>query len=159
MTRMTVAPLLREAAELKIDEFNQLKHNFKTLYGLGNSQNTNITLRERIVALIKDIQQFDPYLEDDGDLTVIARYVQQTGEDYCISNDKLLKFEEQLLDKLQRKMNRYEATSLHLSLMRDVMNTRQSATSLSTKLNTIAVDEDFEVVENELEELGRRGCE
>ena len=153
---MTVDPLLREAAELKIEGFNQLKQDFKTLYGLGSPQATNVTLRERIVTLVKTIQQLDPYLEEDGDLTVIASYVQQTGEDYCVSNDKLLKFEEQLLDKLHRKMNRYEATSLHLNLMKEAMNARKSATSLFTKPSTVTIDDDFEVVENGLEELWER---
>ncbi|KAF9700065.1 hypothetical protein EKO04_001665 [Ascochyta lentis] len=150
---MTVAPLLRETAELKVNQFNQLKHDFKTRYGIGIPQPIDGALRERVATLVKDIQQLDSQLEDDDDLTIIARYVEQNGDENCISNDKLLKFKEQLLVKLHKQMNRFEATSLHLDLMREAMNPNQSVASSPTKPDSITFDEEFEVVENGLEEL------
>ena len=153
---MIITPSLREVAELEIDEFDRLKQDFKARYGIGNPRPTNVTLRERIAALIKDIQQFDSYLEDNDDLTITARYVEQTGDECCISNDKLLKFEEQVLDKLLKRMSRYDATSLHLHLMREAMGAKQSVKLSSPGLDTVTIDDDFEVVEDGLETLWER---
>lgn len=154
MTPMSIAPLLREAAELKIEEFTQLKQGFSTRYGIGNPRPIGITLRERVATLARNIQKVDSHLEDDDDLTIIARFVEQSENDECISEDKLLQFEEQLLHKLEKQMNRYEATSFHLNLMREAMFVSEaSATPLSTQSDFMASDDDFEVVEKGLEEL------
>ncbi|KZM25742.1 uncharacterized protein EKO05_0006074 [Ascochyta rabiei] len=155
MTPMTIAPLLKEAAELKIIQYDQLKQGFKTRYGIGITQPIDVAIHERVAALVKDIQQFDSHLENDDDLTIMARYVEQTENENCISNEKLQKFEEQLLEKLHKQTTRFEATSLHLDLMREAMNADHAVASSPTKHEHVssALDDDFEVVENGLEEL------
>ncbi|KAJ4350955.1 hypothetical protein N0V95_004294 [Ascochyta clinopodiicola] len=152
---MTIAPLLKEAAELKINQYDQLKQGFKTRYGIGNTHPNNIALHERVATLVKDIQRFDSHLENDDDLTIMARYVEQIEDENCISNDRLQKFEEQLLEKLHKQTNRFEATSLHLDLMREAMNANHTIASSTTKHEHVSTmfEDDFEVVENGLEEL------
>ncbi|KAJ4381577.1 hypothetical protein N0V86_002941 [Didymella sp. IMI 355093] len=152
MTPMTVAPPLREVAELKIEQFNQLKEDFKTRYGIGFLSPAHDNLRERIATLIKNIRQFDSYLEDDDDLSIIERHVEDL-HDSSISHEKFLSLEKQVTDKLHKQLNRYEATSLHLDLMKEVMRSHHSDEHPSSSLNVLSIDDDFEVVEDGLEAL------
>src|SRR5690242_1159910 len=152
MTPITIAPPLREVAELKIAEFEQLKQNFKTRYGIQSPRPANVAVRERLAVLIKDIQEFDAYLEDDDDLTIIASYVDQAGDDSCMSDVKLLKYEEKVLEKLRKRMNRYDATSLHLTMVKEAMSATQSTQSSISGVETLFFD-DFEVVDDKLEIL------
>ncbi|KAJ4983830.1 hypothetical protein SVAN01_10693 [Stagonosporopsis vannaccii] len=152
MTPITIAPPLREVAALKIAEFEQLKHDFKTRYGIGSPHPADVSVRERLAALIKDIQRFDAYLEEDDDLTIIASYVEQAGDDSCMSDDKLLKYEAKVLEKLHKRMNRYDATSLHLVMVREAMSAAPSVKASNTGIDTLSLD-DFEVVDNKLELL------
>lgn len=148
MTPITISPPLREVAELRLRELGQLKQKFKTRYGLGVPRVTDVTLRERIASLVKDVQHYDCHLEEDDDLTAIAKCVEQTEFDNCISDAKLLKFEEQILDKLQKQMHRYESTLLHLQLMDEAMNVKQTAKPTASALGVNSHDdEDFEVVD------------
>ena len=148
MTPITISPPLREVAELRLRELDRLKEKFKTRYGLGVPRVTNHTLRERVASLVKDVQHYDSHLEQDDDLTTIAEYVKQTGFENLISDARLLKFEEQVLDKLQKQLHRYESTILHLQLMDEAMNVKQTAKpTISTLEANSHDDEDFEVVD------------
>ncbi|KAH6632970.1 hypothetical protein C7974DRAFT_357101 [Boeremia exigua] len=151
MTPMSIASPLREVSELKISEFDQLKQDFKARYGIGTPQSTNVTVRERIATLIDNIIKFDSYLNEDEELTIMADHVEQTGDDDYMSDDQLLKFEQKILKKLHKRMNRYDATSLHLHMMREAMTgTDKMATS---GLDAFSFDDDFEVVDNRLENV------
>lgn len=152
MKPITIAPPLREVAELKIAQFEQLKQDFKTRYGVGVPRPANVAVRERLAGLIKDIQRFDAYLEDDDDLTIIAGYVEQAGEDSCMSDDKLLKYEEKVMEKLRKRMLRYDATSLHMNMVREAMGAASSAKASSPNIDALSLD-DFEVVDEKLEVL------
>lgn len=153
MTPMSIAPPLREIAERKIDQFNQLKQDFKARYKIGVPPRTDVTPIERITTLLGNINQFDSYLEDDDDVTAIARHIEQIEGDCCLSKDKLLKFEKQIMDKLHKQLSRYEATSLHLDLMKEVMESNQPGRSLSSGLHAASLEDDFEVVEDGPEAL------
>lgn len=151
---MSTIPLLREAAELKIAEFDQWKSDFDTRYGIGNPQSNDVALRERVDNLVRVIKLFDSHLEHDEDLTIIACHVEQAETDTCLSNDKLRKFEEQLLDKLHKQRNRYEATSFHLDLMKEAMDASQaSMASSSAKSESTDSEDGFDIIDNGLEEL------
>ena len=157
MTPITISSPLREVAELRLRELDRLKEKFKSRYGLGVQRVSNITLRERIASLVKDVQHYDSHLEVNDDLTTIAKYVEQTGFEHCISDARLLKFEKQILDKLQKQMHRYESTLLHLQLMGEVMNVKQTAKSTTSALKANShEDEDFEVVDTGPERLQQK---
>ncbi|KAG9202804.1 hypothetical protein G6514_004058 [Epicoccum nigrum] len=154
MIPIAISPPLREVAELRIRELDRLKERFKSRYGLDVPCLTNVTLRERISSLVKDVQLHDGHLEEDDDLTIIAACVEQTEFDNCISDAKLLKYEEQILGKLQKQMHRYESTFLHLQLMVEAMSVEQTAKSPNSAFEANSHDnEDFEVVDTGSEVL------
>ncbi len=153
MPPFTISPILREAAELRIEELNQVKESFKNRYQLDANRTSNSSIIQRVSELLEEIKRLDPYLENDDDLPIMTRYVAQAQNDKSVSPTKLLKFEEQLQDKLRRHLNRMEVSSLHVELMQEVMNA-DSSTSLATGLlEKVSLEDDFEVVENELDEV------
>ncbi|KAF3032442.1 hypothetical protein E8E11_001632 [Didymella keratinophila] len=152
MTPMTIASPLREVAELKVEQFNQLKEDFKARYGIGSPPRVGNELHERIKTLIKNIEQFDTYLEDDDDLSIIARHVENL-HDSSMSHEKLLSLEKQIMEKLHKQLSRYETTSLHLDLMKEVMESGKTDCSPTSSLNALSLEDDFELVEGGLEAL------
>lgn len=106
MPPFTVTPVLRAAAELKIEELNRVKESFKRRYHLDDYRSAESNVIKRISELLEDIKKFDPYLDDDDDLAIMARFMEQARDDKSISESKLSKFEEQLRDKLTKHLNR-----------------------------------------------------
>lgn len=149
---MTIAPPLREVAELKIDQFNLLKEEFKSRYGIGRPEPTRTSLFDRVAALIKNIKQFDSYLEDNDDLSVIAHCV-ENASDSSFSYEKLVSLEKQILDKLHRQLSRYETTSLHFDLMKEVIASDQPGRPPSRDLHALSLEDDFEIVGDGLDHL------
>ncbi|KAF1931360.1 uncharacterized protein M421DRAFT_418000 [Didymella exigua CBS 183.55] len=152
MTPMAINPPLRGVVELKINQFNELKEDFKARYGIGTPGPTNVNLFERIATLIRNIKQYDSYLEVDDDLTIISRYVENV-HDSAISHEKLVSLEKQIMNKLYKQFNRYETTALHFDLMKEVIESAQPGRSPSSGLNALSLEDDFEVVEDGLEAL------
>ncbi|KAJ4371307.1 hypothetical protein N0V83_004524 [Neocucurbitaria cava] len=152
MPPFTVTPVLRAAAELKIEELNRAKESFKRRYHLDDCRSAESNVIKRISELLEDIRKFDRYLDDDDDLAIMARFMEQARDDKSISELKLSKFEEQLRDKLTKHLNRMEVSSLHVELMKEVMEAQPASDSAAAKLEKVTLDDDFEMVENELEE-------
>lgn len=152
----TITPVLREAAELKIKELNRVKDSFKRRYHLNSGLLADKNTINRVSRLLESIKKSDPYLENDEDLTIMTRYIEQAQDDKSISEAKLERFEEQLWDKLNRHLNRMEVSCLHVDLMKEVMEAESSTESAAAKLKKAALEDDFEMVENELEELLER---
>lgn len=150
---INATPLLREAAELKFEEFSRVKQAFAQRYHLDGERPTDGSPLKRVTTLLEKIKKVDPYLELDDDLLVMARYVEQAKDDRSVSESKLLKYEDQLWNKLRRHLNRLEVSSLHMDLMREAMDPATSSPSLGSKLEKMTADDDFEVVESELEEV------
>jgi hypothetical protein len=113
-----VSPLLREVAELKIEELDRQKQGFRHRYP-DNKQIDKPTILEKLSSLVDDIRTFDPYLEDEKKLSAIARYVVQAREDESISETKLLVFDQQLQRKIARHLKRLHASSLHAELLKE----------------------------------------
>jgi hypothetical protein len=157
MASVTVDTLLREAAELKIDELNRSKQAFKMQYYIGTlcalNPRADGMLRERATAFLQDTQRLDPSLEDDDDLKIISRFIEQTTDDSLLSGPKLLKYERQLLSKLEKHVNRYDITSLHMDLMTEAMDASQNVAPVAAKVDATTLDDGFELVENDLEDL------
>jgi hypothetical protein len=59
-----VSPLLREVAELKIEELDRQKQGFRHRYP-DNKQTERPAILEKLSSLVDDIRTFDPYLEDE----------------------------------------------------------------------------------------------
>jgi hypothetical protein len=115
-----VSPLLREVAELKIEELDRQKQAFRHRYP-DNKQTERSAILEKLSSLVNNIRTFDPYLEDEKKLSAIARYVAQAREDESISETKLLVFDEQLERKIARHLKRLHVSSLHAEFLKEDM--------------------------------------
>ncbi|KAH8725111.1 hypothetical protein GQ44DRAFT_682121 [Phaeosphaeriaceae sp. PMI808] len=153
MPPITISPVLRDAVELKVDELNQVKEAFKRRYHLNARRTAESDNFKRLKSLLDDISKLNPELESDEDLDIISRYVDQAEDDCSLSGPRLLKLEEQIWSKLHKHLNRLEVSSLHVDLMKEVMDAGDSSVSLAAKLHSADLDDDFEVVETELDEM------
>jgi hypothetical protein len=144
--------MLKEAAELKIDELSQAKDAFKCRYhsDVARSADNVIT---RVKALLEDITNLNPDLEDDNALEVIARYTELASDGHSVSQYKLLKFEEQIQAKLEKRLNRLDVSAIHVELLKEVLDAGENSASFAAKIDGIDLDGDFEVVETELDEV------
>jgi hypothetical protein len=151
----TISPVLREAAELKAIELNRAKNVFTQRYDMDARRSADPDSVKRVARLLEDIKKLDPNMEDDDDLAIISRYVEEAQDSQSVSESKVLRFEEQLWTKLNKHVNRLEISLLHVELMREVMNGGDTAGSkASSSTNTVIDDEDdFEVVEHRLDEV------
>jgi hypothetical protein len=153
MQQLSISPMLKEAAELKIDELNQAKEAFKRRYRSDSAKSADNETITRVKALLDDITKLNPELEDDDDLCVIAHYIKLASDDRSVSRLKLLKFEEQIRTKLEKHFNRLEVSSIHVELLKEVLGVGEYTTSVASQLDTVDLDGDFEVVETELDEV------
>jgi hypothetical protein len=150
----TISPALKEVAELKIEELSREKEAFNNRY----QRNPNIlaagkNTQKRIATLLEEVKKLDPCLEVDDDLSTLSRYIEQAEHDLSVSEDKLLKWEKKLLDKLMLRAHRLDVSSLHVELLREYIDADDCPAQLTAKLERAASEDDFEFVENELESV------
>ena len=153
MPPLAISSVLRAAAELKVGELNHARKAFIRRYSLDTRRSAGPNTVTRVKALIEDVSKFNPELVDDDDLEIMRRYVEQAQDDRSIPESKILKFEERICNKLGKHLNRLEVSALHVELMEEVMDAEESAASVAAKLDSIELDDDFEVVESELDEV------
>ncbi|KAF2737014.1 hypothetical protein EJ04DRAFT_510583 [Polyplosphaeria fusca] len=154
MASTLISPALRQAADLKVDEFYREKEAFKKHY----QDNSAIiaagddTLK-RLSILLEGITKLYPHIEDDDDLETTRRYIEQAQNDQSVSESKLQNLEKKLMEKVTLQMNRLEVTSLHVDILQEAMSPNTSIPSMATKLEKTILEDGFEVVENELEDV------
>jgi hypothetical protein len=144
---------LVQAATLKIEELNRTKETFKKRYQNSAAANdANSDTLQRATDLLNQIKTLDPYLEKQEDLLIISRYLEQAKDDRSVSHAKLEKFEKQLLNKVAIHRNCLEVSSLHTELLKETINANASTASVAAKLEKAALEDEFEIVEQELDE-------
>ncbi|KAL5118899.1 hypothetical protein ACEQ8H_003222 [Pleosporales sp. CAS-2024a] len=156
MPQLSISPVLREAIELKIDELTRTKDDFRLRYELGIVPKSDSDTVARVKRLIKDMAKFNPELDDDNSLKTMACYVEKAANDRHISTSKFLKLEEQLYSKLNKHVNGLEVSVLHAQLLREALDAERSPASAAVKLEHFDFDDDFEVVEQELDDVLER---
>ncbi|KAF2257568.1 hypothetical protein CC78DRAFT_483147 [Lojkania enalia] len=150
--RPFVPPILKEAAELKIDELNRSKEAFKNrYYGNPSIPAAGNNPLERVMALLEEMKKQDSHLEDDLDLSAMTRFIEQAKNDRSISELKILRFERQLLDKISVESNRLDVSSFHAELLREAIESENDSELMTVKLEKTALEDEFEMVEGELE--------
>ncbi|KAF2830634.1 hypothetical protein CC86DRAFT_367355 [Ophiobolus disseminans] len=150
---LTISPVLREAAELKVEELNRAKDAFKRRYHLDARRSTEPNTIARVKSLIENVSKLNPDKVDEDDLAIMRRYVDQATDDQSVSDSKLLKFEELICSKLRKHLNRMDISTLHIKLMEEVMNANGPRDDLTAKLAGVDLEDDFEVVETGLDEV------
>lgn len=156
-TPPVISPVLQGVVELKLEEVIREKKAFKNRYSsIPAVFDAEPGSLKRVSALLEEIKKLDPYLEDDDDLPILTRYIEQAKDDRSISQAKLLKFEKQLLDKLAVHDHRADVSLLHIELLREAMNAHTSTGSIAAKLEEAGLDDEFELVEGELEDVFER---
>ncbi|KAF1911416.1 hypothetical protein BDU57DRAFT_103375 [Ampelomyces quisqualis] len=145
MPQLLISPLLREAADFKIDELNRAKDDFISRYHANVGHTTKSSTVMRVKSLLGDVIKLNPELEDDDDLGIISRYVER-ADDHSVSQSKFLKFEQQIRKKLDKHLSRLGVSTLHVELMKEVMDAGRTTASLSANPSGTDLDDDFEVV-------------
>jgi hypothetical protein len=145
-------PMLSETADLKIDELSQTKDVFKRRYHSDAAISADDVIT-RVKALLDDITNLNPDLEDDNVLEIIARYTELASDGHSVSQYKLLKFEKQIQAKLEKRLNRLDISTAHMELLKEVLDAGDNSASVTAKIDGIDLDGDFEVVETELDEV------
>lgn len=146
-----ISPALQEAANLKIEEVDRVRAAFKERYSI----NTALAAAggdplKRVSALFDEVQKLDPYLFEDDELSTLSRYLEQAKNDRSIGS-KVAKFEKQLLAKLEKHTNRMDVSQLHTELLKEAIDAQSNPAYLIARLNKASLDDDFELVESELE--------
>lgn len=152
----TISPVLRAAAELRIEEFERVKSSFIQRYRIDQKYNSRAELLEAISKLLKKIELNDPELQNDDhdfDIENLTRFVELAGDDLSISKQKLLKIMDQVRNSLDKRLNRMDVASLHISLMRESMNMTNSSTPPVAASNHASSYDGFELVESEREDV------
>jgi hypothetical protein len=149
---VTISPVLREAAELTIDELNRGKEAFKKRFLPQVRPVPELDTFTRVTALLDDIAKLRPELNTVEDLEIVAHYVRQGMEDGSVSDSKVLQFEEQIGSDLVKHLNRLELSSLHIELLVEAIDGAEDTASFTKKRQSADLDDDFEVVENDLDQ-------
>jgi hypothetical protein len=149
---IAVSSVLREAVTLKSEELVSAKAAFKERYD-GNTDVVEKDAITRLDELLERIKQLDPYLECDDDLQLLTRIVEQARNDRSISEEKLLRLEGDLKDKLSKSACRLEVSELHVDLLKEALEKGNNETSLADKMESAALEDEFEMVEGGLEDV------
>ncbi|CAN9203983.1 unnamed protein product [Alternaria alternata] len=150
MPSFAITPTIRQAVELRLEELEHTKQSFEQRYVLDAKQSGEPSVVRRIERLLEEIENLDPKFDkEDGNWTseTTKRCIEQARDDGIITENKLLKLEKGLLDKLIRFRNRMEVSCLHSRLMKEALDTETTTTA--TKLGDMALEDDFEVIDDD----------
>ncbi|KAI4638795.1 hypothetical protein J4E93_009823 [Alternaria ventricosa] len=156
MSSFTLTPIVQQAVEHRLEELKRTKKSFERRYLSEAAESDQLSVIARLGRLLDEVKILEPKLdEEDGEwLTeTIQRCIEQAQDDNAISEKKLLRLEKSLRDRLGRFRNRMEVSCLHAQLIKEATNAAKIETA-ATKLEAVALDDDdFEVVDNESEEV------
>ncbi|KAJ4295452.1 hypothetical protein N0V90_007464 [Kalmusia sp. IMI 367209] len=150
---IVVSPVLREAAKIKIEELERFKASFKSRYEANpcHEDDSRDAVLARLTDQLDRIKKLDPFIVVDDNLSMWTRRVEQAKNDKSITREKLLKLERDLLSKFEQHANRLDISSLHIVLLQEALHVPDERADLGTKLDKMALDDEFELVEEELE--------
>lgn len=154
MPSFAITPITRQAVELRLEELEHTKQSFEQRYLLDAKQSEEPSVIRRIERLLEDIENLDPKFDkEDGIWTseTTKRCIEQARDGGIVTENKLLKLEKALLDKLSRFRNRMEVSCLHSRLMKEAIDVYTDTTA-TRLLEDMAVEDDFEVVDDDRED-------
>lgn len=154
MPSFAITPIVRQAIELRLEELEHTKQSFEQRYLLDAKQSEEPSVIRRIERLLEDIENLDPKFDkEDGIWTseTTKRCIEQARDGGIVTENKLLKLEKALLDKLSRFRNRMEVSCLHSRLMKEAID-EYTDTTVTKLLEDMAVEDDFEVIDDDRED-------
>jgi hypothetical protein len=149
MPQLSISPVLRSAAELKIDELIRVKETLKRRYQSSTAQATNVDTVTRVKTLLEDVKELDPEADDDDDVDIMASFVDQAENERTVSELQVLKLEKQLRRKISKQLDRLEVSALHAELLQEALDVGSTIASATAKLEHLDLGDDFEVVEEQ----------
>jgi hypothetical protein len=153
---LAINRVLKQAVDHRIEGLKHAKKSFKRRYHLDTNHSTEPNVSVRISKLLEDVERFDPAIEDgfeEWTPETTKRFIEQAQDDRSISETRLLDLEKRLQGRLNKHLNRIEVSYLHVDLMREALDADVSIEKAAIKLETSSLDDDFEMVEEGLEEL------
>jgi hypothetical protein len=154
--QLPISPVLKEAVELRIDELSRTKDAFIGHYQFGTTPLAKVDTIERVRSLLEHVSMLNPELEDDDDLKIMARYIKQASNNHAVPESKVLKLEQQLRGELGKHLSRLEISTLYCQLLREAFDAGDATASTVARPESPDLEDDFEVVEQELDEVLER---
>ncbi|KAF1967726.1 hypothetical protein BU23DRAFT_286884 [Bimuria novae-zelandiae CBS 107.79] len=151
-----ISPTLWEAAELKIEELERFRTDFKNLIGDKNSNRkdqSRVAILERLNSLLHGIRKWEHHGIVEDKLSMWTGRLEQAGNDKSITREKLLSMEKDLRHKLEQFRNRLEVSSIHIVLLKQALQLREEDAVPSSALSKVALEDEFELVEEDLESV------
>jgi hypothetical protein len=156
MSLLSIPLVLKQAVEHRIEGLERARESFKRRYHLDADHAAEYDVALRISKLLEDVEKHDPDFEDgfeEWTPELIKRFIGQAQDDKSISEARLLNLEKGLRTKLRKHLNRMEVSCLHANLIKDAIKTDGSVEEATAKLGVANIDDDFEMVEDGIEEV------
>jgi hypothetical protein len=153
---IAISPVVREAVALKAEELATAKAAFNKRHETVenkrdeavDSTTASPNILDRLNALIERVKTLDSYLERDDDLQLLSRFVEQARDDRSMSEDKLLRLEKDLKDKVDKYGRRLEVSELHVELLKEALEKADDELSLEERMKRTTLEEGFEMVDD-----------
>jgi hypothetical protein len=145
---IAISPVVREAVALKAEELATAKAAFNKRHEAVDSTTASPNILDRLNALIERVKTLDSYLERDDDLQLLSRFVEQARDDRSMSEDKLLRLEKDLKDKVDKYGRRLEVSELHVELLKEALEKADDELSLEERMKRTTLEEGFEMVDD-----------
>lgn len=153
-----ISPALRDATDLKIEEFERLKSDFtEILHDISARRSGTDKDRDSVLAhlefLLDSIEPWENQVMLDDQLSTWTRCVEQAQNDPTITTEKLLSMQSILEERLQHFMNRLETSSVHIALLKQALQTPEESGNIGTAMSKVALEDEYELVEDDLESV------
>ncbi|KAL6709004.1 hypothetical protein ACN47E_002131 [Coniothyrium glycines] len=154
MAPLTPSPILRQSADARIEEFNHAKKSFEQRYHHNPLHVAETDPIKRTLIVLENIKKLDPELshyDEELKLATTSRCLEQAKHDPSVKRSNVQKYEAGVWKILNKHLARMEISAIHIELITEAMNADSSAEH-NPALQIEVLDDEFELVEDELEE-------
>ncbi|KAL1591667.1 hypothetical protein SLS60_011665 [Paraconiothyrium brasiliense] len=153
-----MSPVLRETANLKIEELKRFRDDFtKNIIGNLNRAYDQHEARDsilvRLTTLLKRVEAYEAYGVVDDEFAIWIRRIEQAQNDKSITSQKLVSMENAFHHKLDEFANRLAMSEFHVALMEHALHTPDIHTDIGAMLDKVALDDEFELIEEEVDSV------
>ncbi|KAJ4359501.1 uncharacterized protein N0V89_000056 [Didymosphaeria variabile] len=153
-----VSPVLRETANLKIEELKRFSEHFtKNIISDLNKDYDQHEARDAILArlatLFDRVEAYEPQGIVDDEFAMWIRRIEQAQYDRSITSEKLVSMEKAFHQKLEKFANRLAMSEFHVALVEHALHTPDVLTDIGAILDKVVLDDEFELIEEEVDSV------
>lgn len=154
----TVSPALRETANLKIEELKHFKDHFTkdiilNLNKAYDHHEARDAILARLTTLLHRMEAYELHAIVDNGFAMWTCRVNQAKDDKSITSEKLISMEQNVHHKLDEIANRLVMSEYYVVLMENALHSLDTHAGIGPVLNKISLEDDFEVIEEEVESV------